>query len=94
MSSKFIVFVEVTFAISCESNLPSLDCKVLNIELYVFSEPATTSTDWKFVLAGWLNGNSLISSLNKFVPLLLAAALTISAHDVKFISSFGLFSNK
>ena len=35
--SKSIVSVDVTSAISFESNLPSFDCKELNIEPYVFS---------------------------------------------------------
>ncbi len=37
ISSKLIVSVEVTSAISFESNLPSLDCNELKIEPYVFS---------------------------------------------------------
>ncbi len=36
ISSKFIVFVDVTSAISLESNFPSFDCKVLKIEPYFF----------------------------------------------------------
>ena len=42
MSTKSIVFVEVTSAISFESNLPSFDCNVLKIELYVFSDAIST----------------------------------------------------
>ena len=37
ISSKSIVSVDVSSAISFESNFPSFDCSVLNIELYVFS---------------------------------------------------------
>ena len=42
ISSKFIVFVDVTSAISLESNFPSFDCKVLKIEPYVFSDAIST----------------------------------------------------
>ena len=37
ISSKFIVFVDVSSAISFESNLPNFDCNVLRIDPYVFS---------------------------------------------------------
>ena len=41
ISSKFIVFVDVTFAISTESNFESFDCNVLKIELYVLSDASS-----------------------------------------------------
>ena len=92
MSSKFIVFVDVTSAISFESNFPNFDCNELNIELYVLSD--AISTDLKFILAGWSYGNLFISSDNKFVLPLLLAALTNSAQLAKFCSSGGLAANK
>ena len=48
--AKFIVLVDVTSAISGESNLPSADCKELNIDEYVLSD--ANSTDLKFITAG------------------------------------------
>ena len=49
MSSNSIVFVDVTSAISFESNFPSDDCNELNIDWNVLSD--ANATDLKFILA-------------------------------------------
>ena len=80
-----MVFVAVSAAISGDSNLPSFDCNVDNIELYALS--VANSTFLYAFLAKWSGGNISIKSVTTLKFPELFASLTKFAQLVKFASS-------